>query len=278
MALRTTPASAFEIRGRGLHGGEEARVRVGPASFGEGIVFRVRGIRIPANLDHVVDSAGATTLGAADVRVRTVEHLMAALSGLGFSDAVVEVDGGELPGLDGSAAPWCAVLERVERHVGSVWEPLVVHRDFRWSGLGAEVVFMRCVQPQLAVEVGYAEPGAPRGEFEFGAGACSEFTGEVAAARTFVLAVHMERLRAGGRGRGADAANTVVFDATGPTVPLRWPDEPIRHKCLDWIGDVALLGRPVLGRLVARRGSHAAHVAALRAWRDACARLGEVRC
>lgn len=238
---RRTLTSSFVRRGVGVHSGAPCTVTVGPGT--SGLVFVVGAVRIPARVEHVVGTTSSTTLGRDGARVATVEHLLSALLGLGVMDAEIAVEGPELPILDGSARPWA---EAIRGH--SVAGPVE-----RWN---ASVVV------ELSERDGLSRLGPRRVEFDFDR---DDYTRDVAWARTFVYEADVERLLAQGRGAGATRENTVIIGATdGPVPRTRGPSEPARHKLLDALGDLALLGRPPRGRVVFRDGGHAAHVAEVR--------------
>lgn len=250
--LRTTLGSAVARAGTALHSGRPAVAVLRPAPFGAGRIFRVPGGEVAASLANASAVPGATVLQAGAARVSTPEHLLAALAALGVTDVVVEVDGDELPALDGSAAGWVEAIDLAGRVPGpdSPDVPIgsaVVEAFGGWARIGPGA--------SLRVEVAY--DGGPAGVI---AVPLTEeaFRRELAWARTFVRAADVERLRASGRGRGASAANTVLW----PGGDLRAPDEPVRHKALDAWGDLALLGGPAALEVV--RGSHALHLELLR--------------
>ena len=254
--LQRTTGGEITREGVGVHTGEAARVTLRPAAFGQGIRFLVGGEHIPARVSSARAEDGCSLVEGAVGSVRTPEHLLAAIHGLRFTDLEVEVEGPEVPILDGSSRPWVDALVEAGSFVG---EPLEVR-----------------TLPRVRVEAagGWAEaaptPDALEVHVDFGAGGpqgClrvshteADFRTEVASARTFVLARDVAMLRAAGRGRGATPENTVVW----PQAPLRTPDEPVRHKMLDLWGDLALLG-PYTGFLKVVRGSHRLHHALLRA-------------
>ncbi len=260
--VRATLARAVERSGVGVHSGEPARARQIPAAFGAGLRLQTSAGRTPVDAHHAQPGAGCTVLVGAAGRISTAEHLLAALSALGLTDATIAIDGSELPILDGSAQGWSEALDEA----GSVAGPACRAREL----------------PEVRVEaaggVGIASPGPDRLSVvvDFGAGGpqgtlavdrtAEAFRREVAWARTFVRAEDVDRLRAAGRGRGASADNTVIW----PAGPLRAPDEPVRHKLLDAWGDLALLG-PLRGSVRIERGSHALHLALIasivEAWR-----------
>ncbi len=197
--------------------------------------------------------------------VGVVEHLLAALAAAGISDAEIEVDGEEIPILDGSAAPWSAAIGAVGRIEGPPIDPWRVERSFSYDEGDSSVVLRPAAAFALAVEVDFGVAEGPRGRFQFSGGE-QDFQLEVAPARTFALARDVERLVAVGRGRGADRSNTVVYGDPSDPSPLRFADEGVRHKLLDALGDLALLERPLRGEVTVIRGSHGLHVRALRAW------------
>lgn len=248
----------------GVHTGAPATVRLHPA-VGSGLTFGVGPTTIPARLGFATAIPGATVLAREGVQIRTVEHLLAALSGLGLTDLRIEVEGPELPVLDGSAQPWVEALNAA----GRVEQPdpapcFAATRRITVDAAGGTAILEPADAPSLEVHVAY--PDGPTGSMrtDFAPGS---FERDIAPARTFVLASQIEALRAAGRGRGATRDNTIVWDGQAPE-GLRFPDEPVRHKLLDAMGDLALVGR-IRGRVVIHRGSHELHHALLHAARDA---------
>lgn len=253
-----TVRRAFEVDGVGVHSGRAARIRVGPAPWGSGIRFHrwEADDSVPALLRHAEVGLGCTILRGDGLTVGTPEHLLAALHGCGVSDARIDIDGPEVPILDGSARPWCGRLREVGLREGPArrWpilpHPVRVELDEAWAEAApADGLILR-------VEVDFGEEG-PAGEAEITLP--GRFCEEVAWARTFALERDVARLLAAGRGRGATSENTVIYGASGPIGAVRGPDEGVRHKLLDLVGDLALLGAPVGARIVAHRGSHALH-------------------
>ena len=221
--------------------------------------FRTAAGTVAAHLDQVVATDHCTVLGAGAVRVATVEHLMAALRVAGFwSGVVVEVDAEELPILDGSAEPWSAA-------VAELGEPPPAPEPWRPTGR------WRWTSHESAVEIG---PGPERLDvavaFQHPAIGTQRWSGppdryaELLPARTFALAEDLERLRLGGLLKGADTRCGILFRHDGPHVPLRFANEPVRHKALDALGDFALIGRAIAGSVRVQRGSHRVHVTAMR--------------
>ena len=263
---RTLKASIGCV-GIGLHSGLRVNMTVRPAPVDHGIVFRRTdlGIDIPARFGHVVDTRLATVLGLDDgtARIGTVEHLMAALAGSLIDNAVIEVDGPELPILDGSAAPYLFLLDCA----GSVEQELPrtviqVHRRVRVSD-GDAFAELRPAAPgspglDMAMSIDFSAPAIGRQALSLDL-TPDNFRRELARARTFTLAQEIEQMRAAGFALGGSLDNAVVVDEARVLNPagLRMPDEFARHKLLDAVGDLALAGAQLCGRFIAHRSGHA---------------------
>ncbi|HXF83125.1 MAG TPA: UDP-3-O-acyl-N-acetylglucosamine deacetylase [bacterium] len=267
---RRTIARPVAAAGEGIHTASPAAVTLRPADAGSGIVFHRADLRaapaIPARFDHVTDTRRGVTLGASGASVRTVEHLLAACSGLGITDLHVEVRGEELPALDGSAAPYCALL--AEAGVVSLdarVEPLRPSEPV-WVG-AAEASLLAVAAPALRVTYVVPLRHPALGPALSADLVLTEevFVREVAPARTWGFAAELGALRAEGLARGASTANALVVGPPGYLNPPRWPDEPARHKILDLLGDLALVGRPLAAHLIAVGAGHRLHVAFARA-------------
>jgi UDP-3-O-[3-hydroxymyristoyl] N-acetylglucosamine deacetylase/3-hydroxyacyl-[acyl-carrier-protein] dehydratase len=279
-----TLASSFEIAGRGLHGGLAVRLTALPAAPGTGVSFiRTDDPSMPALTVADADPsspAGRTALARDGVSVETVEHFLAAASALGLDNARVELDGPEVPALDGSALPFVEAISRAglveqprPREGYVVTEPVVVE-----DGDARLVAVPLRPDGSRLTELSYVlcHEGNPLacGRMEI-ALTPEAFVRELAPARTFCLAADVERLRASGLGKGADHSNTVVVDGSrSQGGELRFPDEPVRHKLLDLAGDLALLGAPVVGRIMGFRSGHALNRGLVARLRRACPRRG----
>jgi UDP-3-O-[3-hydroxymyristoyl] N-acetylglucosamine deacetylase len=248
--------SAGTVTGVGVHSGALVRVRLhrheGP------LAFRLGRTVVAADVEHVVATPRCTVLGADGATVAMVEHLLAALCVAGYwSGVLIEVDGPELPILDGSAAPWCEPIADLgappplPAALELPREVVVVH--------GGSTLAARPGAARIEVTVEYE---APIGSQAW-SGTTERFV-DLLDARTFAFRHELEALWERGLARGAAPGRGIVFASEGPEAPLRSVDEPVRHKALDAIGDLALLGRPLGADLRIDRGSHAAHVSFMR--------------
>lgn len=249
------------LEGTGIHGGRRSRVwlhrQPGP------LRFRVGGTTIAADVAHVVDTERCTVLGADGARVAVVEHLLAACHALGFwSGLLIEVDGDELPILDGSAAPWGEPLAALGPPPPAP-APWPVARAIRWRSGGHAAESEVDIVPGealLEVSIDFQHPAIGRQRW---LGRRADYPA-LLPARTFGFAHELAALRARGLAEGARPGSGILFTDEGTSDPLRTPDEPVRHKAVDAIGDLALLGRPLDGRVRIHRGSHRAHIDAMR--------------
>lgn len=265
-----TVERVVEIEGTGLHSGERCRVAIHPARFGSGIRFHAWGTdrQVPALVGYARAGSGCTVLegpaaaGEPAPSVSTPEHFLAAAHACGYSDLRVEVRGPELPALDGSALPWCALLDEAGLRPGPRRVALALRAPVRVECGGGWAEAWPSAEERLRVEVDHGPALAGVAETAPDEGT---FVEDVAWARTYVMARDVEALRAQGRGRGADATNTVVYGDRGPLTEERGPREGVRHKLLDLVGDLALAGAPLRARVVVHRGTHALHLQLVRA-------------
>ena len=246
--------------GVGLHTGIRTTARIIPADPGTGIVFRRTdlGVDIPASVENVVETSYATVIGAGKARISTIEHFLAALYAMQIDNAVVEVDGPELPVMDGSALDVArAVFEcgparqPVRRNFLRVWENGKIRRN------GSLVTLSPSEDFELLVTVDFPGTAIGRQWAKFSLDP-ENFLREIAPARTFVLREQIDALRAAGLAKGGSLDNAIVVegDKVHNNEGLRFPNEFARHKLLDLVGDIALLGRPVRGAFVAVRPGH----------------------
>jgi UDP-3-O-[3-hydroxymyristoyl] N-acetylglucosamine deacetylase len=261
-----TIRSSVSTSGVGIHGGEQVNLRLRPAPPGTGIVFvrKDLGISIPARAENTRDQAYATSLHLRGAEARTVEHLMAALSGLGVTNVYVDIDRAEVPILDGSALPFVQMLRQaglLEQGVSIpemlVRKPIFVGDQERWIEVRPA--------PEFAVDyrVAYDSPAVGRQRF-VSALTPQRFATAIAPARTFGFLSDVPALKKQGFARGGTLANCVVVDRNRVlSGELRFRDEFVRHKVLDLVGDLALLEYPLRAQVVAYKAGHALHVAAV---------------
>lgn len=261
---KTTVAPAI-IAGVGVHTGDRVRLAVRPAPVGTGIVFvrtdiTDRDNRIPVSGEAVIDARLNTMIeNAAGVRLSTIEHLMAAFAALGVSNAVVEVDGPELPILDGSALQFVQLLDRAGfrrqpepvRYI-EILEPIRVQDGDKSAAL------LPCDRYEMRFEIDFDTPVIGNQVVDFVVDE-QTFRDEIMAARTFGFAHEVEALRKAGLARGGSLENAVVIDGDQILNPggLRMEREFVKHKALDAIGDLYVLGAPLLGRYEGVKAGHA---------------------
>lgn len=257
------------LEGNGLHDGAESRVTFGPSAPGSGVVFRRADLPgspvIPARIEHVESSERCTVLAFGDARIRTVEHALAACVLAGVDNALIDVEGEELPAGDGSALPY---LERIE-HAG------LVLQDRRRLVRRLPCTVERSQAAGWSIRA--APAGRPAFRFVFrGGGALSgreaafvpgrDDGRALAAARTFCFDREVAELKRRGLGKGGHEGNVLVLRDDGTSLnAARMPDEPVWHKLLDLIGDLSLLGGPVAAEITAEGSGHAVHAAFARA-------------
>jgi len=271
-----TLARTTRVEGVGVHSGAPVSVTIRPASAGSGYAFVRTDLesadrRVEARADTVANTMLATVIGnASGVTVSTVEHLLATFAGLGVDNALIEIDGPEMPILDGSAAGFVAAIDGVgleaqeaPRRYMKILEPVEV------GGPGKRAILAPADDFQMSVEIIFDARAIGRQRLDLRLDA-EAFRDEIADARTFGFIAEVEQLRAAGFGRGASLDNTIVVDGDRLLNPagLRRPDEFVRHKTLDALGDLALLGAPVIGRYEASCGGHALNNALVRAVLD----------
>jgi UDP-3-O-[3-hydroxymyristoyl] N-acetylglucosamine deacetylase/3-hydroxyacyl-[acyl-carrier-protein] dehydratase len=261
-----TIKSAFEVSGPGLHTGLEAKVRVLPGESDSGVVFVRTDLPdapvIPAAYRYVSENPRRTTLKNDEAEVHTIEHLCAALMGLGIDNLKVEVNSEEMPGLDGSALVWAEQLQKagvVEQR--SARKTLEVREPIAVAVGDSFITAVPNDQEGLALSYTLDFPGTPvRSQYLAIDVTPENFREKIAPARTFCLASEIEELKQRGLGRGATRENTIVVGAPQDGAPPpRFDDELVRHKVLDLLGDLFLLGADLRGRVVATKTGHAAN-------------------
>ncbi|NCO38357.1 MAG: UDP-3-O-[3-hydroxymyristoyl] N-acetylglucosamine deacetylase [Armatimonadetes bacterium CG_4_10_14_3_um_filter_66_18] len=261
IASGLTVQQEAEVSGVGLHSGEEVIVRLVPRPEEPGIVFRrldLSGSPEVSVAPGCAEPTGwCTTLRGGDTVIRTPEHLLATLSALGLTSVTVELTGAELPILDGSALAYVDLVHEAGTQPAVAGPPELVVREWHWVDNG-EAHVLACPAPEFRVTYGvdYRKPLAPKQVYE-GCPRGQVFAEQVAPARTFALAEWIDGLRQQGMAAGGSLDNAVVIWEDRLSAELRFPDEFVRHKVLDLLGDLAVLGRPVRAHLFALKSSHA---------------------
>src|SRR3989449_5446892 len=263
-ARQTTLAGSVDARGIGLHTAVPVQVRLMPAPPDTGYVFRrtdLGGFEIPATVESVAHCSYATTLMRTGVMLSTVEHLLSALRGCGIDNAYVEVDNLEVPIMDGSAEAFAEMIEST----GIVEQPLARRALMVRQTVSVEAGNRRIrIEPADAYEIDctidFPHPliGVQQRSLTLDNGS---FARDIASARTFGFIDEVEALRRANLIRGGSLENAIVLTKHGMLneTGLRFPDEFVRHKILDIIGDLALLGMSLLGRVEAERSGHLLH-------------------
>jgi UDP-3-O-[3-hydroxymyristoyl] N-acetylglucosamine deacetylase len=255
-----TISKSLSFSGVGLHTGVDTSAKIVPADPDSGIVFRRMdtGTEIPAAVENVAETAYATVLSDGRVKISTVEHFLAALYGMEIDNAVVEVDGPELPILDGSALEISRAIassgparQDFRRRFLRVWENDKIRQN------GSMVAISPAVDMEILVTVDFPASAIGR-QWAKVILTPERFLKEIAPARTFVLREQIDALRAAGLAKGGSLDNAIVVegDKVHNTEGLRFHNEFARHKLLDFIGDIALLGHPVRGSFLAIRPGH----------------------
>jgi UDP-3-O-[3-hydroxymyristoyl] N-acetylglucosamine deacetylase len=256
---------AVEASGVGLHSGVPVRIRITPAPVATGIVFLrtdLSNFSIAATWRNVARVSYATSLMRQGVLISTTEHLLSVFYSMGIDNAYVEIDNLEVPILDGSGLPFVKLIEAAGiRHYRRRRRYLRIRRPICVEDKGKRISILPAESFRLTCDTDYPAPvGRQSLELEV---TPERYASEIAFARTFGWEHDLDQMRNMGLIRGASLENAVCFNGTGALNPggLRAPDECCRHKALDLIGDLALLGRPLLGHVIAERAGHAMHVA-----------------
>jgi len=249
--------------GIGLHSGHPVDLTIKPAPPDTGITFIRKDLHarpaIKASYENVVDTTLSTTLGSNGFRVSTVEHLMAAFFGLGIDNARVEVDGPEVPIMDGSAAPFIFLLRSAGiREQKSPKRFVVIKRPFEIRESGRSVRINPSKELKISYAIDFNHPLLRDQSFDLRFSG-KDFVKEISRARTFGFLRDIQTLRENGLALGGSLDNAIVIDDFRILNEdgLRYKDEFVRHKILDFIGDLAILGCPVIGHFVVQKSGHA---------------------
>jgi UDP-3-O-[3-hydroxymyristoyl] N-acetylglucosamine deacetylase len=271
MSYQTTVVKPVVFSGVGLHSGQRVNLVVRPAASDSGIRFHVtrdtdtEPVIVTATVDKVAATSYATSLKEGDLSLHTVEHLLAALSGLGIDNADIDVDAEEVPIMDGSAEPFINGLLEVgirplnaPRMVMRMLETIRVEEDGGDKWL--EIAPLDAPETIIDYQIDFSHRVVGRQHYRLVLSP-ETFMAELGSARTFGFAHEVQAMRQVGLARGGSLENAVVIDDEGVMNPegLRFVDEQVRHKALDLVGDLALLGRRLLGHITAYRSGHGLH-------------------
>ncbi|MBA0088313.1 MAG: UDP-3-O-acyl-N-acetylglucosamine deacetylase, partial [Acidobacteria bacterium Pan2503] len=264
MRFENTVQRAVEARGIGLHSGVAVHIRILPAPVSTGIVFLrtdLDNFPIPASWRHVARVSYATSLMRQGVLLSTTEHLLSVFYSMGIDNAFVEIDNLEVPILDGSGQPFVELIAQAGiHHYRRRRRYLRIRRPVSVEDRGKRISILPAESFRLTCEIDFAHPLVGRQSIELEV-TPERYAAEIAPARTFGFEYELGQMRNMGLIRGASLDNAVCFTREGVLNPggLRAADECCRHKALDLIGDLALLGRPLLGHVIAERAGHAMH-------------------
>ena len=266
MTPKTTLAKTLTFSGPGIHSGRTVGLSLKPSRTGEVVFRRLDLGGAEVRLDpRTVATANASNLVSGSTRVETIEHLLAALSGCGVDSALVELDGGEVPILDGSAAPFARAIADAglvalaePRRTLVLVKPLTLEEEAAALEASPSPVF------SISYSISFDHPAIGTQAIDLEVNP-DVFLRDIAPARTFGFLRDVDELHRRGLARGGSLENAVVLDETSViNGPLRFPDEFVRHKVLDLLGDLFLLGVPVRGRFAARRAGHGLHLRAVK--------------
>jgi UDP-3-O-[3-hydroxymyristoyl] N-acetylglucosamine deacetylase len=266
LRFETTVQQPVEASGVGLHSGVPVSIRIMPAPVSTGIVFLrtdLDNFAIPASWRHVARVSYATSLMRQGVLISTTEHLLSTLYSMGVDNAYIEIDNLEVPILDGSGRPFAHLLASAGiRQYRRKRRYLRVRRPVSVEDKGKRISILPAESFRLTCEIDFPHPMVGRQSLEMEV-TPERYAAVLAPARTFGFEYELAQMRNMGLIRGATLDSAVCFtrDAVLNPEGLRFPDEPCRHKALDLIGDLALLGRPLLGHVIAERAGHAMHAA-----------------
>lgn len=299
-AKQKTLANSFEVSGQGLHTGGTVKMRFLPADENTGLIFRRTDLEgnpeIKALADWVIDTQRGTTIGKGDVKIHTVEHALSALTGLEIDNCIMEIDGSEVPILDGSSGIFTDLIHTAGIKEQNAWKDyFVIRKPIRYVDpeTGSEIMALPSDQYELTVMIDFGSKalGSQFAKFEAGA----DYSKDIARSRTFVFLHELEVLIKHGLIKGGDLSNAIVFverfidekvldklkaEHNLPDIRvregemlnregLRFSNEPARHKLLDVIGDLALVGVPIKGHIIATKPGHKVNTAFAAILRDA---------
>jgi len=261
MDVQQTIKRQISCAGIGLHSGQKVTLTLKPAAADTGIRFRRTdlGIEIPASVDHVSTVQYATVLGRDGATVETVEHLLAALVANGIDNVIVELSQREVPIMDGSSAPFLFLLQEAGvKRLSASRKYLKVLKPLEISSGDKRIAVFPSEHFKVSYTISFDHP-LLKHQTRTERITEQSFGEHIASARTFGFLKEVEWLRQRGLALGGSLENAIVIGDTGPLNPLRFEDECVRHKILDAVGDLALIGHALVGHVVAHRAGHALH-------------------
>lgn len=268
---QNTLSRAFSCRGIGLHSGRLANMTINPAAANSGIRFVRTDLpdsgSLPAFMNRVTDTRLATTIAEGDITVATTEHLLAALTGMGVDNAIVALDSAEVPIMDGSSAPFAELIQAAGIRQQRSYRRLVkITRKISFQAGDRNIHIQPYDGFKITAEIDFNHD-LIKGQLFSIEPERGNFRQEIAAARTFGFIDEVQKLQENGLAMGASLDNAVGLDHSGVLNRdgLRYKNEFVRHKILDIIGDLTLLGCPLLGHVIAYKSGHSQHIALLKA-------------
>lgn len=263
MPYQKTIKNEISLSGIGIHTGKKINLKLIPAQRDTGIVFfrKDKELSVKAKLPFVVDTSFATTIGIDGVRIRTVEHLLAALYAFGITNLIIEIDGAEVPVLDGSAMDFVmAILAAGLAKQGKTLPLIKITKPVFYEESHSKIMAKPYKGFRISYKIFYEHPLIGEQYFSLDINE-QTFVREIAPARTFGFLKDVHYLFKNGLAKGGSLQNTVVLDESGVVGnSLRFRDEFVRHKILDAIGDLSLIGYPVEGHFIFERGGHTSHI------------------
>lgn len=258
--FQTTLNRSIEIRGIGLHTGKESRIIISPSTPNRGIVFNFNGKEIlEAKVDLVTSTNRGTILGFNGYSLYTVEHILSALNGMEIDNVEIIVDGEEIPSCDGSAKVFVEKIKEVGIDTSSVKREIVTIPEPIWI-INAEKSITAIPSEKFSIYYMIEFPKIGK-QWIFYEHSPSNYETNIAPARTFGFEEEIESLLSSGLAKGGNYLNSIIVGENGYSTPLRYPDELVRHKVLDLMGDLYLLGRRINATIIVIKGGHNLHVA-----------------
>ncbi|MDI6839911.1 MAG: UDP-3-O-acyl-N-acetylglucosamine deacetylase [bacterium] len=262
--MQATIKETFSIKGIGVHTGTYAKVTIKPAPVGNGITFNHSNVIIPAIVDRVNNTGHGVSLKFGSYEIRTCEHLLSALYGSGIDNAICELDEVELPALDGSSLEFAKLIrekgiksQNVEEKKIEIKEPILLTK----GDAGIFAIPYKGFRVSFIIDYPYQGIRTQYCSFDI---TPEVYFNEIAPARTYTFMGWIGELREKGLIKGGSLENAIVIDENGPLNPLRFSDEPVRHKILDLIGDLALLGARLKGWVFGIKSGHALNIELVR--------------